>query len=262
MIASHRITVVRLTEIFRQARQSRIIVNAHRINNGFLPETGGGADTPSDFYFIEQADPGRALETILELASRRIPEKFGLDPIYDIQVLSPMHKGLVGAASLNRALQERLNPQKDTVAFGNTTFHFHDKVMQIRNNYDKNVFNGDMGQVTAINRETRELTIIFDGRDVIYDFTELDEVAPAYAVSVHKSQGSEYPAVILPVMTQHYVLLQRNLLYTAVTRGRRLVVLVGTKKALAIAVHNDKTQQRFTRLKARLQGMGFHRLGE
>jgi len=262
IIASHRIPVVRLTEIFRQARQSRIIVNAHRINNGYLPETGGEADVSSDFYFIEQESPERVLEIILELAARRIPEKFGMDPIHDIQVLSPMHKGLVGAASLNRALQERLNPQKDTVAFGSTAFHFHDKVMQIRNNYDKNVFNGDMGQVTAINRETRELTITFDGRDVIYDFTELDEVAPAYAVSVHKSQGSEYPAVVMPVMTQHYVLLQRNLLYTAVTRGRRLVVLVGTKKALAIAVHNDKTQQRFTRLKERLQGVGFQRQGE
>ncbi len=260
IIASHVIPVVRLNEIFRQASQSQIIVNAHRINNGFLPKTDAETDENTDFYFIEQESPERVLEIILELAENRIPKKFGFDRIDDIQVLSPMHKGQVGTANLNKELQNRLNPQKDSIVYGNTTFHFHDKVMQIRNNYDKNVFNGDIGRVMDINHETREVLIEFEGRRIAYDFTELDEVVLAYAVSVHKSQGSEYPAVIIPVLVQHYMLLQRNLIYTAVTRGRRLVILVGTKKALAIAVNNDKTQQRFTRLKSRLQGKVFHRI--
>lgn len=260
IIASRAVPVVRLNEIFRQARQSRIVVNAHRINNGFLPKTHGEDDADSDFYFIDQESPERVVEIICELAARRIPKKFHLDPVNDIQVLSPMHKGLVGTANLNTELQKRLNPGKDGIAFGTTTFHLHDKVMQIRNNYDKNVFNGDIGRVTEISRETRELIIVFDSQKISYDFTELDEVVPAYAVSVHKSQGSEYPAVIIPVLTQHYILLQRNLIYTAVTRGRQLVVLVGTKKALAIAVHNDKTRQRYTRLADRLQGKTFLRV--
>jgi exodeoxyribonuclease V alpha subunit len=171
-----------------------------------------------------------------------------------------MHKGTVGASNLNVQLQKALNPSKESVTYGHTVYHVNDKVMQIRNNYEKNVFNGDIGRVTGINRETREITIYFDGRPVIYDINDLDEVALAYAVSVHKSQGSEYPAVIMPVLTQHYMLLQRNLIYTAVTRGRKLVVLVGTKKALAIGVKNDKTQQRYTRLARRLQGRVFQRL--
>ncbi len=260
IIASRVIPVVRLNEIFRQARQSQIIVNAHQINNGFLPKTNGENDENTDFYFIDQESPERVLEIILELAANRIPQKFGFDASDDIQVLSPMHKGLVGTANLNKELQKRLNPQKDNIVYGNTTFHCHDKVMQIRNNYDKNVFNGDIGRVVDINRETREVIIAFDGKKIAYDFTELDEIVPAYAVSVHKSQGSEYPAVIIPVLTQHYILLQRNLIYTAVTRGRELVILVGTKKALAIAINNDKTQQRFTRLKDRLQGKVYLRI--
>ncbi|MBC2717860.1 MAG: ATP-dependent RecD-like DNA helicase [Desulfobacteraceae bacterium] len=260
IIASRVVPVVRLTEIFRQAQESQIIVNAHRINNGFLPKTDVENDDTNDFYFIDQESPERVLEIILELAAHRIPKKFGFDRIDEIQVLSPMHKGLVGTTNLNKELQKRLNPQKDSIVYGNMTFHCHDKVMQIRNNYDKNVFNGDIGRVIDINRETREVIIEFDGRKIVYDFTELDEVVPAYAVSVHKSQGSEYPAVIIPVLTQHYILLQRNLIYTAVTRGRRLVVLVGTKKALAIAINNDKTRQRFTRLKDRLQGKTYFRI--
>ncbi|MCD6584832.1 MAG: ATP-dependent RecD-like DNA helicase [Desulfobacteraceae bacterium] len=260
IIASHVIPVVRLNEIFRQAQESRIIVNAHRINNGFLPKTDIENDEKTDFYFIDQESPERVLEIILELAANRIPKKFGFDAIDDIQVLSPMHKGLVGTANLNKELQKRLNPGKDNLVYGSTTFHCHDKVMQIRNNYDKNVFNGDIGRVVDINRETREVIITFDDRKIAYDFTELDEVVPAYAVSVHKSQGSEYPAVIIPVLTQHYILLQRNLIYTAITRGRRLVILVGTKKALAIAINNDKTRQRFTRLKDRLQGKAYVRI--
>ncbi len=259
IIASHVVPVVRLNEIFRQAQQSQIIMNAHRINNGFLPKTDVKNDENTDFYFIDQKSPERVLEIILELAANRIPQKFGIDAIDEIQVLSPMHKGLVGTANLNIELQKRLNPQKDSILYGNTTFHCHDKVMQIRNNYDKNVFNGDIGRVVAVNREIREVMVEFDGRKIAYDFTELDEVVPAYAVSIHKSQGSEYPAVIIPVLTQHYILLQRNLIYTAVTRGRRLVILVGTRKALAIAIKNDKTQQRFTRLKNRLQGKTYTR---
>jgi exodeoxyribonuclease V alpha subunit len=260
IIASRVIPVVRLNEIFRQAQESRIIVNAHRINNGFLPKTDVENDENTDFYFIDQESPERVLEIILELAANRIPKKFGFDAINDIQVLSPMHKGLVGTANLNKELQKHLNPQKDNIVYGNTTFHCHDKVMQIRNNYDKNVYNGDIGRVVEINPEIREVMVEFDGRIIVYDFTELDEVVPAYAVSVHKSQGSEYPAVIIPVLTQHYILLQRNLIYTAVTRGRQLVILVGTKKAMAIAINNDKTRQRFTRLKDRLQGKAYLRI--
>ncbi len=256
IIASGIVPVVRLNEIFRQAKQSRIIVNAHRINNGYMPEIE--ADNPTtDFYFIEAEEPERVLDIILELAHTRIPKKFGLDGTCDIQVLSPMHRGTVGAVNLNACLQKRLNPSGDGITYGGATFHIGDKVMQIRNNYDKNVFNGDMGRVSAINREIRELLVDFDGRSVPYDFSELDEIVLAYAVSVHKSQGSEYPAVVMPVHTQHYLLLQRNLIYTAVTRGRKLVMLVGTRKALYIGIKNDKTQKRFTRLKHRLKGDAF-----
>ncbi|HMA87031.1 MAG TPA: ATP-binding domain-containing protein, partial [Desulfosalsimonadaceae bacterium] len=252
IIASQKVPVVRLNEIFRQARQSRIIVNAHRINSGYMPQIEE-SQTPTDFYFIEQEDPEAVLSLILSLAGRRIPESFGFDPISDIQVLSPMHKGIVGAANLNRELQQRLNPGKEGVAVGNARFCIGDKVMQIRNNYDKSVFNGDVGRIQSISQEDRELVIDFEGRRLPYDFTELDEVVLAYAVSVHKSQGSEYPAVIVPVVTQHYILLQRNLIHTAVTRGRQLVVLVGTKKALAIGIKNNKTQHRYTRLDLRLK---------
>ncbi len=258
IIASRVVPVVRLNEIFRQAKESSIITNAHRINNGYMPEINP-EDKQSDFYFIEQESPERVLEIILELASHRIPTRFGFNKTHDVQVLSPMHKGTVGTTNLNLELQKILNPSKEGVTYGHTVYHVNDKVMQIRNNYEKNVFNGDVGRITGINRETREVTIYFDGRPVIYDINDLDEVALAYAVSVHKSQGSEYPAVIMPVLTQHYMLLQRNLIYTGVTRGRRLVVLVGTKKALAIGVKNDKTQQRFTRLSQRLQGKAFQR---
>ncbi|MGB9498729.1 MAG: ATP-dependent RecD-like DNA helicase [Dissulfuribacterales bacterium] len=259
IIASNTVPVVRLNEIFRQAGESRIIVNAHRINNGYLPAVEA-EDADTDFYFINQEEPQRVLDIILELAANRIPEKFKFDPVNDIQVLSPMHKGTIGTANLNIELQKRLNPVKEGINYGNTTFHVHDKVMQIRNNYDKNVFNGDIGRVLHVNYETRELTIDFDDRRILYDFNELDEMVLAYAVSVHKSQGSEYPAVIVPVLTQHYMLLQRNLIYTAITRGRRLVVLVGTPKALAIAVKNNKTQKRYTRLRNRLQGKIYHRI--
>jgi exodeoxyribonuclease V alpha subunit len=252
IIASREIQVVELNEIFRQARESLIIVNAHKINNGLLPSFKSPGQELDDFYFIEQEDPGEVLRIILELTSERIPRRFGFDPVDDIQVLTPMHKGVVGAGNLNVELQKALNPAEDGIMRDNRNFRVNDKVMQVKNNYDKEVFNGDIGRITRIDHEDQEMTISFDGRDVIYDYTDLDEVVLAYAVSVHKSQGSEYPAVIIPILTQHYVLLQRNLIYTAVTRGRKLVVMVGTMKALAIGVKNDKMQKRYSYLRHRL----------
>ncbi len=251
IIASRTVPVVELNQIFRQARASRIIVNAHKINNGELPILkSDGPDT--DFYFIEQEDPQKVLNIILELTKTRIPGRFGFDPIDDIQVLTPMHKGIVGAGNLNKELQNTLNPGPDAIIRGERTYRVNDKVMQIKNNYDKEVFNGDIGKIIQIIPEDRASIIAFDGRDVVYDFSELDEVVLAYAASVHKSQGSEYPAVVIPILTQHYILLQRNLIYTAVTRGRELVVVVGTKKALAMGINNDKTHRRYTYLRHRL----------
>jgi exodeoxyribonuclease V alpha subunit len=248
--------VVELNEIFRQAQESSIIVNAHKINSGELP-TIETPDRPNqDFYFIEQEDPDEVLRIILELAKERIPRRFGFDPLDDIQVLTPMHKGVVGAENLNAELQKKLNPGEEGIIRGGVQFRVNDKVMQIRNNYDKEIFNGDIGRIRSIDSINQEVMIVFDTNEVSYDYAELDEVVLAYAISVHKSQGSEYPAVILPVLTQHYILLQRNLIYTAVTRGRELVVLVGTKKALSIAVNNDKTQRRYTYLRYRLSALG------
>jgi exodeoxyribonuclease V alpha subunit len=244
--------VVELNEIFRQARESSIIVNAHRINSGELPTIETPDRPEQDFYFIEQEDPDEVLRIILELAKERIPRRFGFDPLDDIQVLTPMHKGVVGAENLNAELQEKLNPGEEGITRGGVQFRVNDKVMQIRNNYDKEIFNGDIGRIKSIDSINQEVMIVFDTGEVSYGYSELDEVVLAYAISVHKSQGSEYPAVILPVLTQHYILLQRNLIYTAVTRGRKLVVLVGTKKALSIAVNNDKTQRRYTYLRYRL----------
>ena len=251
IIASGTVPVVELNEIFRQAQTSRIIVNAHKINNGEVPLLQD--DGPeNDFYFIEQQDPQKVLEIILELTKTRIPHRFGFDPVDDIQVLTPMHKGIVGAGNLNQELQKILNPGVDKVVRGDRSYRINDKVMQIKNNYDKEVFNGDIGRITGIQPDDHEVNVNYDGRNVIYGFAELDEIVLAYAVSVHKSQGSEYPVVVVPILTQHYVLLQRNLIYTAVTRGRELVVLIGTRKALAIGINNDKTQQRYTYLRYRL----------
>jgi exodeoxyribonuclease V alpha subunit len=252
IIASGAVPVVELNEIFRQAKESLIIVNAHRINGGQIPPLKPSRDKLDDFYFIELEDPEEVLKTILDLVKGRIPRRFGFDPIDDIQILTPMHKGTVGASNLNTELQKALNPSEDELIRGSRAFHVRDKVMQIRNNYDKEVFNGDIGRITRIDRETQEVIISFDDREMPYDYPDLDEIVLAYAVSVHKSQGSEYPAVIIPLLTQHYVLLQRNLIYTAVTRGKRLVVIVGSKRALAIAVRNNKTEKRYTYLKHRL----------
>lgn len=255
LIDSGAFAVVRLSEIFRQARKSLIVVNAHRIREGLFPINGSSREGGlSDFYFIEKDDPQEVLRVVLELCTKRIPAKFGLDPVDDIQVLSPMHRGTVGAQSLNEALQRALNPRGRAVERAGRVYRVGDKVMQLRNNYDKDVFNGDLGRIQAVDEENQEIRVRMDGRLVAYDFSELDEITHAYAVSVHKSQGSEYPAVVVPLVTQHYVMLQRNLLYTAVTRGRKLVVLVGSRKALGMAVRNDRIQKRCTLLAHRLRG--------
>ncbi|HPX82431.1 MAG TPA: ATP-dependent RecD-like DNA helicase [Syntrophales bacterium] len=245
--------VVELREIFRQAKESSIIVNAHRINQGLLPEVETTPGSLSDFYFIHQEEAEKVLATVLTMVKERIPKRFHLHAVNDIQVLSPMNRGVVGVTNLNAALQEALNPGEGGISRGGNTFRNRDKVMQIRNNYDKEVFNGDIGRIFHVDAEGQELKVHFDDRFVTYDFSELDELVPAYAVTVHKSQGSEYPAVVIPLLTQHYMMLQRNLVYTAVTRGRKLVVVIGTKKALAIAVKNNKQQQRYSLLKERLQ---------
>src|SRR3974390_1038061 len=247
IIASGAVPLVRLTEVFRQAAQSRIITSAHRINQGTIPDLTPEAE--SDFYFVQVEDPETAVARIIELVKTRIPKRFGLDPIRDIQVLCPMNRGGVGARSLNIELQAALNPAGDRKVerFG-WTFAPGDKVMQIENDYDKEVYNGDIGTIENVNPDDGELTASFDGHTVTYGFGELDMLVPAYAATIHKSQGSEYPAVVIPVMTQHYAMLQRNLLYTGVTRGKRLVVLVGQKKAIAIAVRNVSGRRRWSKL--------------
>ena len=258
IIASAAVPVVTLDKIFRQAKTSQIVVNAHKINQGRVPSVNANqaTDPQNDFYFIEQEDPEKVLDIILELSKNRIPQRFGFDPVDEIQVLTPMHRGVVGAGNLNHQLQAVLNPGEGGITRGDRTYRVNDKVMQIRNNYDKDVFNGDIGRITAIAWESREVLISIDGRAVVYDFSDLDEIVPAYAVSVHKSQGSEYPAVIIPIVTQHYILLQRNLIYTAVTRGKELVVIVGSRKAMTIGVNNNKTRLRYTRLCHRLSSRG------
>ena len=253
IISSRTSPVVRLTEIFRQAAQSRIITGAHKINQGLIPDLSK-PEGESDFYFVQADDPETAVARIIELVKTRIPQRFGLDPIRDIQVLCPMNRGGVGARSLNIELQAALNPagERKVDRFG-WTFAPGDKVMQIENDYDKEVYNGDIGYIDDVDPEDGELTASFDGRIVTYSFGELDTLVPAYAATIHKSQGSEYPAVVIPVMTQHYTMLQRNLLYTGVTRGKRLVVLVGQKKAVAIAVKNVSGRRRWSKMNEWLQ---------
>jgi exodeoxyribonuclease V alpha subunit len=248
IIASGAVAVVRLTEVFRQAAQSRIIASAHKINQGLIPDLTK-PEGESDFYFVPADEAETAVQRIIELVQNRIPQRFGLDPIRDIQVLCPMNRGGVGARSLNIELQKALNPAGDRKVerFG-WTFASGDKVMQIENDYDKEVYNGDIGYIDDVDLDTNELTARFDGRAVVYGFGELDTLVPAYAATIHKSQGSEYPAIVIPVLTQHYTMLQRNLLYTGVTRGKRLVVLVGQKKAVAIAVRNVSGRRRWSKL--------------
>jgi exodeoxyribonuclease V alpha subunit len=253
VISSGVVDVVELTEVFRQAQESDIITNAHKINCGEVPYLEAPRDQLSDFYFIRQDEPDRCAAMIVDLVKNHIPRRFGMDRFNDIQVLTPMHKGSAGAGNLNLMLQQALNPNGLCLKRGEREFRLDDKVMQIRNNYDKDVFNGDIGRVCVVNVKEKEITVRFDDeKNVIYAFNELDELVPAYAISIHKSQGSEYPAVVIPVLTQHYVLLQRNLIYTGVTRGKRLVILVGAPKALNMAVKNNKMQKRYTRLAQRL----------
>jgi exodeoxyribonuclease V alpha subunit len=248
LIRSGVVDVVRLSEIFRQAEQSAIVVNAHRINRGEMPlaarEGEGG-----DFFFIEKKRPEDVLETVTELVAQRIPARFGLDPFEEIQVLSPMNRGNLGTQSLNAALRERLNP--DGIA-GPHGLRVGDKVMQVRNNYDLEVWNGDVGRITGIDEDEGKVAVEIDGRVVSYDSAALDELVLAYACSIHKSQGSEYPCVVVPLHGQHHIMLQRNLLYTALTRARRLAILVGESRALATAVRNHRTSGRFTLLAERL----------
>ncbi len=255
VIASGVVPVVELVDVFRQAAESDIICNAHLINKGELPVLRQRGNQKTDFYFFRQEDPELAADLVVDLVSERITRRFGFRPD-DIQVLSPMLKGSVGVNSLNRRLQDAVNPQTICIARGDRQFRLGDRVMQIRNNYDKDVFNGDMGAIILLDPEERELTVRFDERNVPYLWEELDEIVPAYAISIHKSQGGEYPVVVVPLLMQHYMLLQRNLVYTAVTRGRRLVVLVGEMKALATAVRNNRIRHRYTWLAHRLAGDG------
>ncbi len=254
IIDSGTVPTVRLTEIFRQAATSRIIVNAHRINKGEMPLKAEGTEL-SDFYFIPAESPEEIYAKLLQVITERIPKRFGLHPVRDVQVLTPMNRGGLGARSLNAELQKVLNPtgEPKVTRFG-TTFAPGDKVIQLVNNYDKEVFNGDIGQVTTVEIEEALLRVEYDGRVVEYEFGELDEVQLAYATSIHKSQGSEYPAVVIPLAMQHYTLLERNLIYTAVTRGKKLVTIIGQPKALGMAVKNQKSTRRLTRLAERLNG--------
>jgi len=252
IITSGRARVVRLQKIFRQAADSGIVVNAHRINQGRFPIL----NRFDDFYFFSKEDPQEAAGLLVDIVQHRIPRKFGLDPVDEVQVMAPMYRGACGVANLNTSLQEALNPAASNRVerrLGERAFRVGDKVMQVRNNYERDVYNGDIGRVTGIDAVEQTLTVKIDGRPVVYDWGEADELVHAFAVSVHKSQGSEYPAVVMPMVTQHYMMLQRNLLYTAVTRAERLVVLVGTRRAIGIAVHNNKVRQRNSGLSVRLR---------
>ncbi|MFW6057816.1 MAG: ATP-dependent RecD-like DNA helicase [Persicimonas sp.] len=254
IIDSGTVEIVRLTEVFRQAEQSTIITNAHRINAGLMPVAPArSAGELVDFYTISADSPPEAQDKILQLVTERIPDAFGYDPINEVQILSPMHRGEVGCSQLNERLQGAFNPGAEPLERGRRRYKRGDKVMQVRNNYELDVFNGDIGQIILIDRDKDIVRVDFDGRHVTYDFTDLGELVLAYAITVHKSQGSEYPAVVLPMLTQHYVMLQRNLLYTAVTRARELVIVVGSEKAVGIAVKNDRSQHRYTRLAERLR---------
>ena len=253
IISSGIITVVELNEIFRQAGKSRIIINAHKINKGNIPDLKPDTSGLEDFYFIEQENQDQVIKNIKELVSTRIPRRFKLDPLMDIQVLSPMHKGIAGTENLNRVLQKALNPSRAMLTRGDRIFRIGDKVMQVKNNYDKEVFNGDIGKITSIDPDNQQVSITFETFPVIYEYYELDEIILAYAISVHKSQGSEYPAVVIPILNQHYIMLQRNLIYTAVTRGKKLVIIVGSKKALAMGINNDRIMKRYTCLGEKLK---------
>lgn len=251
-IRSEAMEVVRLTEIFRQAQRSLIVVNAHRVNEGLMP-IHESVDSDGDFFFLERKEPEAIVDTIAELVSKRIPGRFGFNPVDQIQILTPMNRGPLGTDNLNTVLRELLNPEGASITRGGQTLKVGDKVMQVRNNYDLEVFNGDLGRVRAIDEVDQIVTVATDGREVAYEYSAIDELALAYACTIHKSQGSEYPCVVIPLHTTHYVMLQKNLLYTALTRARRLAILVGEEKALRIAIGNRRVRARFTRLAERLR---------
>jgi exodeoxyribonuclease V alpha subunit len=253
IIASGAVPVVALTEIFRQAAESRIVTGAHRINHGQLPEFPDEGDKSSDLYFVEAEEAQKVIGVISKMVGESLPHRLGFNPIEDIQILTPMQRGELGARNLNQVMQGLLNPAGREIERFGTVFREGDRVMQTVNDYDKDVFNGDLGRIVTIDEEQRELVVKIDDRRVKYEFRELDELVHAYAVTIHKSQGSEYPCVIIPVHTQHFVMLQRSLFYTAVTRARKFAVLVGTKKAMGLAVSRTESRERVTTLKERLQ---------
>ena len=250
IIDSERVPVVRLTRIFRQAQTSRIVMSAHAINEGKFPDISNGKDT--DFFFIKNDDADAVATAIVDLVKNRLPKGYHM-PLSKIQVLTPMQRGVVGSANLNLILQEALNPTKEGLSRGGYNFRKGDRVMQIRNNYDKEVFNGDLGYIESVNQEDRTLMVNFEERLVEYEVSELDELSLAYATTIHKAQGSEYPIVVMPVLMKHYVMLQRNLIYTGITRSKKVCVLIGSTKALAYAIHNLTVSNRNTKLKERLQ---------
>ena len=244
LIDSGALPVCRLTEVFRLAAESRIITNAHRINQGMLtlwPKEKLTDPAACDFYFSDQPDPDVGERILLKLVKERLPERFGFDPLRDIQVLSPMTRGVLGTRNLNQSLQQLLNPAGKQVLRYGVNYRVGDMVKQTQNDYDKDVFNGDIGRIVSMEDFEREAVLEFDGRKVVYEYDEFDEVTHAYAVTIHKAQGSEYPCVVIPVSTQHYMMLQRNLIYTGITRGRKMVVLLGAVKALAIAVKRTES---------------------
>lgn len=249
VIDSERIPVIRLTRIFRQAQSSRIVMSAHAINQGRFPDTSNGKET--DFFFMQVEEPEMVAENIVKLVKERLPKAYR-QPVSNIQVLTPMQRGVVGASNLNVSLQSALNPSQLALNRGGYSFRLNDRVMQLRNNYDKEVFNGDLGYISHVNMEDRTLQVDFDGKLVEYEVSDLDELTLAYATTIHKSQGSEYPIVVMPVLMTHYVMLQRNLIYTGITRAKKICVLLGTKKALSFAIRNMSVLKRNTKLKERL----------
>ncbi len=256
IISSDVIPVIKLERIFRQALNSRIVTNAHKINKGEFPDisnTRNGTGGNTDFFFINDEDPEHALAQIVPICQKRLPSAYHFNPINDIQVLTPMQRGVIGAVSLNKELQNALNPGNQLLYHGGTEYRLHDKVMQLKNNYDKGVFNGDIGIISAADMEERELTVNFDIGQIQYDITELDELTLAYATTIHKAQGSEYPVVVMPVLMTHYVMLQRNLIYTGITRAKKLLIMIGSRKALSIAIRNNQVLSRNTQLVERIQ---------
>lgn len=256
-IASGLFACTHLSQVFRQGAGSSIITNAHNVNRGLMPDlTSGSKRQPSDFYWIEQEDPETVLDLIVRMQCKRIPKRFGFDPVRDIQILTPMNRGVCGAINLNNTLQQIINPgNKPQFKFGERVFKAGDKVMQIANNYDKNVFNGDMGRIGQIDHHGRTFKVFFESQAVDYEYVDAEQLNLAYAITVHKSQGSEFPVVIVPVLTQHYMMLQRNLIYTAMTRARKLLIFIGSRKAVSMAVSNASVQPRYTLLLERIKSV-------